>query len=191
MTAIVDELADLFARAGAQAYLGEPVSMAEHMLQTADAAEHDGAPADLVVAALLHDVGHLVHTMAPDSAEHGIDTAHEEVGRALVVGGVPGDRRRADPPSCRPPSATSAQRLRATCTVLSPASVHSLMLQGGPMTSEEVVEVRVAPPLGRRRATSTMGRFRQGAGRAVPHFEHYRPFLEQCNIVRIGPITDT
>src|SRR5881398_1220475 len=80
MSTIVDEIADLFADRGRAAYLGEHVSIAEHMLQTAHAAAQDGATDELVAAALLHDVGHLLHTMAADSADHGVDTVHGEVG---------------------------------------------------------------------------------------------------------------
>ena len=55
---IVPFLADIFARRGAESYLGEPVTMAEHMLQGAWLAEAEGAPDELVAAALLHDIGH-------------------------------------------------------------------------------------------------------------------------------------
>jgi gamma-butyrobetaine dioxygenase len=54
-------LAPLEAR-GREAYLGEPVTVTEHSLQAARAAELDGAPPALVVAALLHDIGWLLHT---------------------------------------------------------------------------------------------------------------------------------
>ena len=41
----VQIIAGLFASDGMQDYLGEPVSQAAHMLQTAALAERDGAPA--------------------------------------------------------------------------------------------------------------------------------------------------
>jgi len=55
---IVEFIADIFERRGAESYLGEPVTMSEHMLQGAWLAEQDGAPEVLVAAALLHDIGH-------------------------------------------------------------------------------------------------------------------------------------
>jgi gamma-butyrobetaine dioxygenase len=58
MTDPVRMLADLFARQGADEYLGEPVTQAAHMLQTAALADAAGAGGALVAAALLHDVGH-------------------------------------------------------------------------------------------------------------------------------------
>src|SRR5262249_49953725 len=70
----------LFKERGDAAYLGEPVSQTEHALQAARAAERAGAAAALVAAALLHDVGHLLHDLPEDCARAGIDDAHEERG---------------------------------------------------------------------------------------------------------------
>src|SRR5215831_2063245 len=83
---VIDEIFVVFEREGAQQYLGEPVSMTEHMLQSAYAAEQDDAPPHLVAAALLHDYGHLIHGGPEDAAEHGIDTQHEEVAHSFLRG---------------------------------------------------------------------------------------------------------
>lgn len=56
----VEEIFARFAAAGDALYIGEPVTIAEHMLQTAALAQGDGAPPELVAAALLHDYGHLL-----------------------------------------------------------------------------------------------------------------------------------
>ena len=53
-------LIDLFERRGADAYLGEEVTMAEHMCQAAAAAQADGRDEEVIVAALLHDIGHFM-----------------------------------------------------------------------------------------------------------------------------------
>src|SRR5215831_11503766 len=58
--AVAQTLADLFASEGARDYLGEPVSVASHLLQAGALASAAGAPDALVAAALLHDVGHLL-----------------------------------------------------------------------------------------------------------------------------------
>ena len=55
---IVDHIEDVFKRRGAESYLGEQVTMAQHMLQTAQCAEQAGADDNQIVAALLHDIGH-------------------------------------------------------------------------------------------------------------------------------------
>src|SRR5262249_4861628 len=80
VSAPVDRIFVAFESNGAEVYLGEPVTLKEHMLQSAAAAEAEGAGDYLVAAALLHDIGHLLHDGPEDAAELGIDTAHEEVG---------------------------------------------------------------------------------------------------------------
>ena len=82
---IVDEIMDLFARRGAAAYHGEAVSQTEHALQAAALAEREGASDNLVVAALLHDVGHLLDGQDEDLADRGLDGRHEEAGCAWLA----------------------------------------------------------------------------------------------------------
>ena len=59
-TAFIDLLSDLFYRGRSVAYGKGEVSMCGHMLQTAELAAEAGAAPPLLVACLLHDVGHLV-----------------------------------------------------------------------------------------------------------------------------------
>ncbi|MGH8337379.1 MAG: hypothetical protein ACRETL_11295, partial [Gammaproteobacteria bacterium] len=66
---VTDEILAIFDRRGAGAYFGECVSMTEHGLQAAYFAQAEAAPAELVVAALLHDIGHLVAKVPSDIAD--------------------------------------------------------------------------------------------------------------------------
>ena len=78
-------LADIFERRGAEEYLGEPVTMAEHMLQGASLAEQEGASDELVAAALLHDIGHFTSefgTYSPDDTE---DKHHDDAGAEVLA----------------------------------------------------------------------------------------------------------
>ena len=81
---IVDFILDLFARRGSDEYMGEPVSMAQHMEQTAACATSDGATNNLVIAALLHDIGHFVGDFPIDALESGIDNLHELAGAKFL-----------------------------------------------------------------------------------------------------------
>ena len=77
---IVDFILDLFERRGAEEYMGEELSVSQHMEQTAARARAEGATAELVIAALLHDVGHFVSDFPIDALENGVDNFHAEAG---------------------------------------------------------------------------------------------------------------
>jgi predicted HD phosphohydrolase len=127
----VSDIVGLLEYRGRRLYAGEPVSQLEHALQAAHQAEQAGAPDWLVIAALLHDVGHLVDEPA------GADGPHELLGARLVA-----------PLFGRPIARVIALHVRAKrylCAVdsayaagLSPASIRSLARQGGPLSPDEV-----------------------------------------------------
>ncbi len=132
---IVDEIVELFAP-GAQAYHGECVSQAEHALQAAALAVSEGAPDRLVVAALLHDVGHLLDGQDESLAGRGVDGRHEEAGCAWLA--------RHFGPEVTEPIRLHVAAKRYLCATdaayldgLSPASRLSLELQGGRMDDRE------------------------------------------------------
>jgi predicted HD phosphohydrolase len=61
--AVANEVMLLMRQRGGASYFGEPVSQLEHALQAAWLASLAGASRQLVLAALLHDVGHLLHNL--------------------------------------------------------------------------------------------------------------------------------
>jgi len=134
---VMDEVIRLFATHGAGAYFGERVSMLEHALQAAHFAQQDHAPPDLVVAALLHDVGHLLEDVPDDIADWHVDARHEQVGGAWLA--------QRFGPEISDPVTLHVPAKRYLCAIdpdyfgrLSPASVVTLKLQGGPMSGSEV-----------------------------------------------------
>jgi [1-hydroxy-2-(trimethylamino)ethyl]phosphonate dioxygenase len=141
---LVEEILAIYAARGAGAYFGERVSMTEHGLQAAHFAQAEGAPESLIVAALLHDVGHLLAEV-PDSLEDWrTDAHHEEVGARWLA-------QRFHPEVCEavrlhvPAKRYLCANDAAYFGMLSPASVHTLVLQGGPMTAHEVARFRDEP----------------------------------------------
>jgi phosphonate degradation associated HDIG domain protein len=84
-----DDIAFLFARRGGEQYSGEPVTQLEHALQTATFAEQDGADDGLVTAALLHDLGHLVHDLGETPTLRGIDDGHQYLAVPFLRGLFP------------------------------------------------------------------------------------------------------
>ena len=85
MNEVVDSLLDLLAVKGVRQYGEEPVSQCEHALQCAFLAERAGEPAPLVSAALLHDIGHVLHNIGDRRALRGVDDRHEELGAQYLL----------------------------------------------------------------------------------------------------------
>jgi [1-hydroxy-2-(trimethylamino)ethyl]phosphonate dioxygenase len=134
---VTDEVIGIYGKRGAEAYFGECVSVTEHGLQAAWFAQQEDAPANLIVAALLHDIGHLINGAADDFAEWTHDERHERVGAAWLAarfGPEVSDPVRLHVPAKRYLCTTEAGYL----SNLSPASVRTLQLQGGPMAAAEV-----------------------------------------------------
>jgi [1-hydroxy-2-(trimethylamino)ethyl]phosphonate dioxygenase len=174
---IVDEVFEGFQKRGETAYFGEPVSVLEHSLQTALAAEQAVAAPSLVVAALLHDIGHLIHRLPEDVANRGINARHEELACNWLS-------------PYFGPEVTEPIRLHVTakrylCGIdpaylrrLSPASIQSLGLQGGPLTDEEVEEFMCSPYSQQAILVRRWDDLAKVPGLATPDLHHYRPLLE-------------
>src|SRR6187200_740700 len=134
---VTAELAGLLERKGARRYGLSAVNQLQHALQAALLAEQAGCNAALVTAALLHDIGHMVHGLGENPAEQGIDDRHEEIGRAYLAalfGPEVTEPVRLHVPAKRYLCATEADYFGR----LSADSVLSLKLQGGPMSADEV-----------------------------------------------------
>jgi phosphonate degradation associated HDIG domain protein len=73
----IEGIARLFAERGGEQYAGEAVTQLEHALQCAHLAERDDAGDEMVTAALLHDLGHLLHDLGDTPTLHGVDDVHQ------------------------------------------------------------------------------------------------------------------
>ncbi len=139
MSGVVEEIESLFARHGGESY-GEGVTMLEHSLQTAALAQAAGADDSLVVAALLHDIGHFLQPTDDSFGYH----KHDRSGGEWLA-------RRFGPAVSEPVRLHVAAK-RYLCATeadyfgrLSVASVHSLGRQGGPMSAAEVAAFAALP----------------------------------------------
>ena len=143
---IVNFIGSIFERRGGEEYLGEHVTMGQHMLQGATMAEQSKEPDDIIIGALLHDIGHFTSEFGTFSMEDEEDRYHEDAGAAVLEHFFPKvitDCCRYHVAAKRYLCATNPEYFQK----LSAASVHSLNLQGGPMSETEVKEFEKNPNL--------------------------------------------
>lgn len=147
---MIERLLQAMAQSAAREYGSERVSELEHALQCAELAEAGGADEQLVLACLLHDVGRYAvdQALVADrvGAARGRGRGHHEVGAELIAPFVPERvawlvRMHAD---AKRYLCTTEPAYHAT---LSRASQHTLTLQGGLMTADEVVRHAAHPGL--------------------------------------------
>ncbi|MPY68635.1 MAG: HD domain-containing protein [Alphaproteobacteria bacterium] len=168
-----DFLLETLAVHGERSYGTEKVTQLEHALQSAALAEADGAADALVIAALLHDIGHLLHRFERDAIRRGFDDLHEERGAELLS--------RWFGPDVSEPVRLHVPAKRYLCAVepgywgtLSRVSVRTLELQGGPF-DEHMAAAFIARPYApdavRLRRWDDLAK---APGRRVPVPDHYR-----------------
>jgi [1-hydroxy-2-(trimethylamino)ethyl]phosphonate dioxygenase len=175
---LTEEILAIYRARGAAAYFGEQVSMTEHGLQAAHFAQLQGAPEPLVVAALLHDIGHLLEAVPDELEDWTSDAHHEETGArwlAARFGAQVSEPVRLHVPAKRYLCATQA----AYYARLSSASMHTLRLQGGPMSASEVAQFEREPF--REQAVRVRHWDDQGkvAGLKTPGLEDFAPLIER------------
>jgi gamma-butyrobetaine dioxygenase len=138
----VEELLAPYRGPAAARLYDEDVTELEHALQCADRAIDDGAPDALVVAALLHDIGHLLPTGAAVTGDP--DDRHELTGARHL--------RRVFGPEIAAPVANHVEAKRYLVATdadyrarLSASSIHSLGLQGGPLPDRCIAATEMRP----------------------------------------------
>jgi phosphonate degradation associated HDIG domain protein len=174
---IVAFIGSIFERRGGEEYLGESVTMGEHMLQGATIAEQDGQPEEIIVAALLHDIGHFTSEFGTFMMDDTEDRHHEDAGAAVLERFFP----KIVTDCCRYHVAAK----RYLCATrpdyfnrLSEASVHSLNLQGGAMTPDEVAAFERNPNLEDIITVRYLDEAGKKAGMNTPDFWHFAPMVQ-------------
>jgi len=173
------EILRLFRDRGHSQYGRELVSQLEHALQAAWSAERAKAGAALIVAALLHDVGHLLHTLSEDAPEHGVDDQHETRAAFWLEQWFG--------PQVVEPVRLHVAAKRYLCTTdpdylrqLSPPSILSLALQGGQMSVDESSAFRSNPFSHAAVALRRWDDTAKVPKLATPPLEHFATYLDKA-----------
>ena len=119
-------------------YIGEKVTMTEHMIQTAMLAEKNNSSSNLVCASLLHDYGHFILENPDDLAKKEKDGKHEELGYKFLKEYFINDV--VEPIRYHVKAKKYLARDKQYYDFLSEASKKSLKFQGGIMNNEEAKE---------------------------------------------------
>lgn len=177
-TNIVDFIGSIFEKRGDEEYLGEPVTMGQHMLQGATMAEKSREPDEIIIGTLLHDIGHFTSEFGTFSMEDTEDRYHEDAGAAVLEQFFPKiitDCCRHHVSAKRYLCATNPEYFQK----LSTASIHSLNLQGGPMSEAEIKDFEKNPNLKKILKV----RLYDDAGKIpdmiTPSFWHFAPLVQK------------
>ena len=177
--ALIDYLTVVYVTKGGRAYGEECVSQLEHALQCALQAEEEGASDALVAASLLHDSGHLLFEGGASPARCGVDDRHEYRPIRML--------RRHFADAVLAPIRLHVAAKRYLCAIdpeygaaLSPASLRSLELQGGPFSSEAAKRFIRQPHATAAVRLRTWDDRAKIPGKATPPLSHYVHVLLRC-----------
>lgn len=173
------DVLSLFDRSLARTRYSESITQLDHALQCAGLAVEAGADDALVAAALLHDIGHLLTVQDAVTGHRPIDDrVHESVGAVHLSRWFGAEVTR--------PVALHVAAKRYLCAVddgyaasLSPASVHSLALQGGPMTPSQCAAFRSDPAAEAAVALRRWDDLAKVPGAEVAPLESYAALLDR------------
>jgi len=169
---VVTRMREMFEGEGLRDYLGEDVSMAQHMLQAAGLARAAGAADHLVVAALLHDIGHFTGVVSGREVMAGKENHHDDAGADWLA--------RWFGPEVTEPVRLHVAAKRYLCAVdpayigaLSEASVYTLTLQGGPMSDAQTKAFEGSPYFSDAVALRRWDDMAKDAEAATPAFDDF------------------
>ena len=175
---ITKRIAELFENRGSSQYGGEAVTQLEHALQCAALAEKEQSRPELVVASLLHDIGHLLHDLPDTAPDEGIDDHHENSGHRFLETHFGAE--------VTEPVRLHVAAKRYLCgadsdyeSQLSEPSRVSLALQGGPMTAEEQADFRQSSHWEDALLVRKWDDLAKVAGLETPSLDHYLPMIAQ------------
>ncbi|HSS27265.1 MAG TPA: HD domain-containing protein [Usitatibacter sp.] len=181
MALTIAAIEGLFRDHGHIAYGGEGVTQLEHALQCAQLAESENAAPELITAALLHDLGHLLNLQGETPTARGIDDMHQYYAIPFIR-------------SLFPPAVVEAIKLhvdakRALCALdpgyhdsLSEDSKRSLTLQGGIFSREELDAFHAKPFAAEALRVRRWDDRAKVAGAATPPIRHYLEVAASCAV---------
>jgi phosphonate degradation associated HDIG domain protein len=175
---ITDEIMDLYKGYGGNEYAGEKVTQLEHMAQAAQLAEEQGFEEDVILAAFLHDIGHISEAAKGDNEMDGFGIKdHEELGAEFLKGkGFSKKVVRLVESHVEAKRYLTAKD-PAYYAELSEASKKTLEYQGGPMTGEEAAAFEQYPLFALIIQMRKWDELAKIEHKPLPDLQHYRRMI--------------
>jgi phosphonate degradation associated HDIG domain protein len=174
----LNDIHDLFDQYGSLSYSGEPVTQLEHALQCGALAEAEGADDEMICAAFLHDLGHMLSLRSKTPASPGTDDLHQYYGLPFL--------RPIMPDAVLEPIRLHVDAKRCLCAIdeayfakLTPGSVRSLQRQGGVLSQLEAQEFLQKPFAEDALQLRRWDDRAKLAGQITPPIEHFIQVVEQ------------
>jgi len=175
---ITDEIMNLYEGYGGAEYAGEKVSQLEHMAQAAQLAEEQGYDEEVILAAFLHDIGHISEAAKGENEMDGFGIKdHEELGAEFLKGKGFSKKvvRLVE-------SHVEAKRYLTIkdpsyYAQLSEASKKTLDYQGGPMTEEEAAAFEQYPLFSLIIQMRKWDELAKIENKPLPDLQHYRKMM--------------
>lgn len=174
---VVDEIMGLLGGPSGQLFYGEGVTQLAHALQCAKFAADVTTDEETILAALLHDIGHICDpTAEPMAADIGM-VDHEGIGARFLLA------RGFSPKVAELVSAHVAAKRYLVATnatyaaQLSAASTATLKHQGGPMSPAEVRAFESDPLFKEKLRMRSWDEMGKEPAMVTPSLESYRPLL--------------
>lgn len=168
---------DIYAGRANKRYGLTSISQAQHALQGAMLAEAQGAEPALIVATLLHDVGHMIHDLGEAPADEGVDDRHEDLGADWLADWFG--------PEVSEPVRLHVEAKRYLCFAepdylarLSDDSLTSLALQGGAMNAAEAMAFLLTPWASQAVDLRRLDEAAKDPAAVTPELSHWRRMIE-------------
>lgn len=172
----IEQLIALFSKHG-DVHYGEDVTQTQHMIQCALLAQQENDSDEMVVAALLHDVGHFIGAQE-DTGSPEEDFHHEVLGARFLKGLFTNEVTHPIQLHVAAKRYMCAKD-RAYFQSLSPASKHSLALQGGPMTPRQCTKFENGPYFDKAIRLRYYDDHGKELGLDLPELSHFEPLLRK------------
>ena len=168
----LNDLVDIYTGRATGQYGLALINQLAHAVQSAHHARAQGLSSSVVVAALLHDIGHMVHELGDHPAAQGIDDEHELIGANWLACHFE--------ENVTEPIRLHVAAKRYLCTVeadyfskLSKDSIESLTLQGGRMSEAEVADFQQSLYWKDAVALRRIDEMAKDPKGPMPHFEEF------------------